>query len=148
MIKAYKTAIFYYLVFSTLLLISSVMIFEQKIGFDINSVIGYYRGDEALFIPPKSISGVLKIVLPHIFVFGLFGMVLLHFIVFTSQRDKIFVKWLIYLFFITSLIEIFSPIMIILGFDTFAYLKLLSFFIFEFLLVFVLALLVFSLKKV
>ena len=142
MIKAYKVSIIYFLVFSLLLLISSIMIFEHKIGFDSLSILNYYLGDEKLFIPAKSVSGVLKIVLPHIFVFGLFSMVILHFVVFTKQKEK--TKILIYLTFISAFLEIFTPLMILWGFESFAYLKLLSFILFEILILYLLYLLFFS----
>ncbi len=144
MTKAYKGAILYFLLFSTLLLISSILLFEYKIGFSIEEVSRYYLGDEELFIPTKTVSGILKITLPHIFVFGLFSMVVLHFIVFTSYREKKNTTILVYLLFISSFFELFSPIIIILGFESFAYLKLFSFFVFECLIIYILYLLFFS----
>jgi len=142
MIKAYKVSIIYFLVFSLLLLISSVMIFEHKIGFDSQFIINYYLGDEELFIPAKSVSGVLKIVLPHIFVFGLFSMVILHFVIFTKQKEK--TQILIYVTFISAFLEIFTPLMILWGFENFAYLKLFSFILFETLILYLSYLVFFS----
>jgi len=144
MTKAYKGAIAYFLLFSILLLISGIMLFELKIGFSKESILHYYLGNEELFIPAKSISGVLKIVLPHIFVFGLFSMVVLHFIVFTKERDSIKTKILIYLLFLSGFLEIFTPIMILNGFESFAYLKLFSFIVFEILIFYILYILFFS----
>jgi len=128
--KAYKLSILYYLLFSLLLITSAVMLFEHKIGFSVNQVLEYYIGSEEKFIPAKSAKGILKLVLPHIFVFGLFIMVLLHFLVFTRLRYKKSTLTLIYLTFITALLEIFTPFMIISGFSFFAYIKLFSFFAF------------------
>jgi len=144
MTTAYKFAIGYFLIFSVLLLMSSVMIFEYKIGFDKVSILNYYLGNEVLFIPAKSLSGILKIVLPHIFVFGLFSMVILHFMIFTKQRDTKKIKFLIYLLFVSVFLEIFTPMMIIGGFESFAYLKLLSFVVLESLIFYILYLLFFS----
>lgn len=128
--KAYKLSILYYLVFSLLLILSAVMLFEHKIGFSFQSVLEYYVGNEERFISAKSSAGILKLVLPHIFVFGLLAMVLLHFLVFTKQRYKNSTLTLIYMTFITALLEVFTPFMIISGFEFFAYVKLLSFFAF------------------
>jgi len=128
--QAYKLSIFYYLLFSLLLIISAVMLFEHKIGFSYNSVLEYYIGNEDKFIPAQSASGILKIVLPHVFVFGLFAMVLLHFLVFTEIKAKKAFLVLIYATFITAFLEIFAPFMIVSGWSFFAYIKLLSFFIF------------------
>jgi len=128
--KAYKLSILYYLAFSLLLITSAVMLFEHKIGFSVNQVLEYYIGSEDKFIPTKSAIGVLKLLLPHIFAFGLFVMILLHFLVFTKQRYKKSILTVIYLTFITALLEIFTPLMIINGFAFFAYIKFFSFFAF------------------
>jgi hypothetical protein len=128
--QAYKLSIFYYILFSLLLILSAVMLFEHKIGFSYNSVLDYYIGNEDKFIPAQSAAGILKIVLPHIFVFGLFAMVLLHFLVFTDLKSRRVFLILIYVTFITALLEIFTPFMIISGWSFFAYIKILSFFTF------------------
>lgn len=128
--KAYKLSILYYLIFSLLLIVSAVMLFENKIGFSFNGVLEYYIGSDERFIPAKSAGGILKLVLPHIFVFGLFAMVLMHFLVFTNLRYKKSTLTLIYLTFIIALLEIAAPFMIVSGFEFFAYIKLFSFFAF------------------
>ncbi len=128
--QAYKLSIFYYILFSLLLILSAAMLFEHKIGFSYSSVLDYYIGNEDKFIPAQSAAGILKIVLPHIFVFGLFAMVLLHFLVFTDLKSRRVFLILIYVTFITALLEIFTPFMIIGGWSFFAYIKILSFFTF------------------
>jgi hypothetical protein len=119
------------------------MLFENKIGFAFGDIVNYYIGNEEKFIPAKSYGGVLKIVLPHIFVFGLFAMVVLHFLVFTQLRYKKSFLALIYATFITALLEIFTPFLIIGGFSFFAYIKIFTFFAFLALLL-VLFLLIFK----
>jgi len=126
--EAYKLSILYYLAFSLLLIVSAVMLFEHKIGFSYSAVLEYYVGNEERFIPAQSAGGILKIVLPHIFVFGLFAMVLLHFLVFTKLRGKKSLLLLIYAAFGVAMLEVFSPFLIINGFEFFAYIKLFSFF--------------------
>jgi len=130
MTKAYKLSIVYYLIFALLLILSALLLFEHKIGFNYQSILDYYLGNENSFIVAKSYNGTLKIILPHIFVFGLFFMVLLHFLVFTKLRYKNSTLTLIYFTFITALLEMFTPFLIISGLEFFAYFKLLSFFIF------------------
>lgn len=139
--QAYKLSIFYYLLFSLLLIFSAVMLFEHKIGFSYNSVLEYYIGNEEKFIPAQSAAGILKIVLPHIFVFGLLTMVLLHFLVFTNLKSRRAFLILIYATFATAFLEIFAPFMIISGWWFFAYIKLLFFFLFLALTLFILWLL-------
>lgn len=145
--NAYKLSVFYYLIFTMLLVLSAIMIFDQKIGFSFTGVLEYYTGNEEKFIPAQTSMGILKIVLPHIFVFGLISMVLLHFLVFTKLRYKKITIHLIYLTFITALLEIFTPLLIVNGFEFFAFVKLLSFFIFLSLIVYISWLLFYSITK-
>ena len=136
--SAYKYAISYFLLFSFLLLISATLIFAENIGFSTKDIIHYYLGDKENFISPKTYSGVAKIILPHIFAFGLFLMTLLHFLIFTNKRDTKKVGWLIYLSLFTSFLELFSPFMILMGFESFAFIKLFSFLLFNLLIVYAL----------
>jgi hypothetical protein len=129
--KAYKVAISYFLLFSLLLLVSGAWIFMDKIGFSYQSVLTYYLGNEAAFQAAKTYTGLLKTILPHIFAFGLFVMVVLHFAIFTKKRNTKELTLLIYLAFVTAFLELVSPFMILAGFDSFAYLKIISFFGFE-----------------
>ncbi len=142
--KAYKLSILYYLLFTLLLVSSAIILFEHKIGFSFISVLEYYLGNEEKFIPAQSPLGILRIVLPHIFVFGLISMVLLHFIVFTNHRYKKAILILIYATFITAILEIFTPILIVSGFEFFAYVKLLSFFLFLIFIIYISWLLFYS----
>ena len=135
--KAYKLSILYYLLFSLLLIASAVMLFDHKIGFSFNGVLEYYIGNEDKFISSKDSASILKVLLPHIFVFGLLGMVLLHFLVFTQHRYKKSTLFLIYLTFITAILEMFTPFLIINGLEFFAYIKLLSFALFLLLILYI-----------
>ncbi|MDB2562440.1 hypothetical protein N9X61_02430 [Sulfurimonas sp.] len=113
------------------------MLFEHKVGFEIASILEYYLGNEEKYIVKKTSTGLLKIVLPHIFAFALLAMVLLHFLIFTKYRDTLQIKVLIYLLFSSTFLEIFSPFAIIFGAESFAYVKLISFFIFQSLIIYV-----------
>jgi hypothetical protein len=126
------------LIFELLLLSSSILLFDNKIGFSTTDISNYYLGDSAQFIQAKSALGIAKITLPHIFAFGLFAMVLLHFLVFTKQKDKNKAKVLVYVLFTTAFLEIFSPYFIIFGATIFVYVKLFSFNLLEILFVYIL----------
>lgn len=147
MIQAYKYSILYFLVFSLLLILSGTLLFEEKIGFSIAGILNYYLGNEETFTQPKSALSILKTVLPHIFAFGLFCMVILHFLIFTKNRNTKKAKILIYLIFITSFLELATPFLIIDGYEFFAYIKLLSFFLFEGLILYIAWLLFSSIVK-
>ena len=135
--KAYKISILYFLLFSLLLLASSIALFEVKIGFSLDAVLEYYQGNEEKFIPAKSSIGVLKIILPHIFGFGLFGMVLLHFLIFTKFKKSKQFYIFIYLTFSLLFLEMFTPFFIIWGIQFFAYFKLFSFILLELILLYI-----------
>ena len=135
--QAYKYSVLYFLVFSFLLLLSGVLLFEEKLGFSREGVLSYYLGDEERFTQPKSVAGILKIVLPHVFTFGLFVMVILHFLVFTKVKKTKKFQTIVYLSFATAFSELFSPLFIVNGFEFFAYVKIASFFTFEFLILYV-----------
>lgn len=144
MTQAYKYAILYFLVFSFLLLLSGILLFEHKIGFSVEGVLDYYLGNEEVFTQQKSSLGILKTILPHFFAFGLFCMVLLHFLVFTKKQKQMQTKVLVYLLFFSAILEITTPFLIINGYDFFAYIKLISFFVFQALVIYVAWLLFFS----
>ena len=128
MTKAYRYSIIYFLAFSLLLLLSSYLLFDTKIGFSYTGVLEYYLGNEEKFILAKTQLGVLKLILPHIFAFGLFMMVMLHFLIFTKYRNTRQVSFIIYASYITAFLELSSPFFILHGFEFFALVKLFSFF--------------------
>jgi len=136
--KAYRHTILYFLLFSLLLLFSGALIFADKIGWSAHDIMQYYLGNPDTFQVAKSFEGVTKIILPHIFAFGLFAMVLLHFIIFTKKRNTQEFRVLIYLTFLSAFFEIFSSLMIIEGFKLFAYIKLFTFFLFYLLVLYLL----------
>ena len=126
--KAYRVSILYFLLFALLLLATASALFAQKIGFTQADVLSYYLGNEALFIGPKSVVGVLKIILPHIFAYALFVMVVLHFLIFTKMRNKRELDFLIYASYVSIAAELFSPFFIMAGLEFFAYVKIAAFF--------------------
>jgi len=136
--KLYKYAIGYFLLFSLLLLASGALLFDEKIGFSYTDIVQYYLGNPDTFAAAKSVLGVSKIILPHIFSFGLFIMVLLHFLIFTKKRNTITAQVLISLSFSSAFLELFSPFAILAGAVFFAFVKLLAFFLFELTILYIL----------
>ena len=137
MTKAYKLAIAYFLIFTILLIMSSIALFGHKMGFTPESITLYYLGDIEQFIVAKNFSGLVKSFSPHLFAFALLAMVLLHFLIFTKQRSDKKTILLVYLTFTTLLLEIFSPLFIIYGIEFFSLIKLISFVVFEIALIYV-----------
>ena len=132
--KAYKYSIVYFIAFSLLLLGSSILLFEEKIGLSNAAILEYYLGNEEKFILAKSWSVTLEIILPHLFAFGLLIMVALHFLIFTKFRASPFFKYFIYSTFLAGFLELSSPFFILQGFEIFASIKLFSFIVLELLL--------------
>lgn len=123
--KAYQIALLYFLLFSVLLLLSGGLIFYDKIGFDAVSLRNYYLGDEALFMMPKSFFGVLKVLLAHLFSFGLFSFVILHFLRFITPFKGLGLLSITTL--VVALLEVLSSFLILVW-EGFVYLKLITFF--------------------
>ncbi|WP_428737078.1 hypothetical protein [Sulfurimonas sp.] len=132
--KHYKKLIVYFILFMWLLLSSAIIIFVQKIGFEAASILKYYS--------EKSLEGILKINLPHIFVFGVLAMIMLHFLVFSKSNSQL--KILTPTLYIFAFLELFSPLAIFMGFEFFSTIKLFSFFIFIILLFYISLVLLYS----
>ncbi|MBN2816564.1 MAG: hypothetical protein JXQ67_07755 [Campylobacterales bacterium] len=147
MTKVYKVSIFYFLLFTLALLATAIALFSLKIGFSKADVLHYYLGDAEHFIVAKTALGILKIILPHIFAFGLFMMVLLHFLVFTEYRNSKQLRYTIYTAYITVAAELFSPFFILAGIEFFAYVKIAAFFLMSFIQVYLSYLLFHSLMQ-
>jgi hypothetical protein len=134
----------YFSFFTLLLVLSAFLIFESKIGISANQVLEYYLGSEERFIPKKTSLGILKISLPHIFAYGLITMVLLHFLFFTAYKEGRQVGILLQLMFLSASVEIASPLFMVEGYEFFAYIKLISFFMFNSLIVYAALLLLYD----
>lgn len=147
MTEAYKYSILYFLVFSLLLLLSALSLFEYKIGFSYVEVLNYYLGNKEKFMVAKTVTGLFKIIVPHIMSFGLFVMVILHFLIFTRYKTKSELQIIIRLAYITAFLELFAPFFIINGFEFFAYVKLLSFFLLEVIVLYISFLLFWSITQ-
>ncbi len=131
MIDTYRYAIVYFTLFGVLLLLSGLWLFGMKAGLSIEIITDYYLGNDALFTQPKSNEGLLEIAVPHLGATGLFIMVSAHFILFTPQRERRIMVWLIVLWFLSALVNIFAPFAIIAGVNVFVGIKLMAFIVFE-----------------
>ena len=144
MYRSYHYAIIALFIFSLLLVLSSILLFQEKMGISVDGILSYYLGSEEHFTQAKSFDGLVKLILPHTFAYGLFSLLLLHFLVFTSLRKKAFAKFLLYTMFVSAICELLSPFGILQGFSFFAYVKLVSFFLFNFVILLVAAILLYS----
>jgi hypothetical protein len=124
--RAYKSAIVYFFLFSLLLLLSAGMLFWHKTGLTLEGVEHYYLGDATKFVVARTTMGVLKTTLQHLFSFGLFGFVLLHFLRFIPYKN--YLRLLIIALLVVSFLEIASGFCMLWFSSLFAYLKIITFF--------------------
>ncbi|NOY45523.1 MAG: hypothetical protein GXP50_08755 [Deltaproteobacteria bacterium] len=64
--------------------LTSLLMFRQKLGFDLEGVVRYYRGDPERFLNPRSFTGLLEVTHFHLFAFGMFFVVFGHLVVFSG----------------------------------------------------------------
>ncbi len=122
------------LVLISLQLLSGIWLFVEKFGLIPSQVTLYFAGDEKNFIMPKSFEGLLETAIPHLLAISTTIFVYAHFLLFTdviSQNKKYL---LITGLFITAIIDILAPFGIIYGYTIFAWIKIVAFWSFEFLI--------------
>ena len=132
--KLFALVISMALVLISLQLLSGIWLFIEKFGLLPSEVTLYFAGDETNFIMPKSLEGLLETAVPHFLAISTTIFVYAHFLLFTdviSQNKKFL---LITSLFVTAMIDIFSPFGIIYGFELFAWMKVIAFWSFEFLM--------------
>lgn len=129
--KLFSIFLFFAMALISLQILSGIYLFIEKFGIFPSDVLKYFIGDQENFFMPKSFEGLLETAVPHFIAISTTIFVFAHFLLFTniiSQKKKMI---LITILFISSLIDIFSPLGIIYGFEIFAWIKIFSFFIFE-----------------
>lgn len=92
-------------------------LFYVKFGFGLEQIVTH----------PKSFIGTLKLLFAHIFGFGIFIFVIIHFLLFTPLKDTKTLTWLIHLSFLGGFLEIFASFALLSGIELFAVIKLLAF---------------------
>ncbi len=118
----------------TLQLSTGIWLFILKYGLSPAEVLTYFSGNEELFIMKKSFEGLLETAVPHFMAISLSIFVYAHFLLFTkiiSQRQK---QLIIFGLFFFASVDIFSPFLIIYGFEIFAWFKVIAFWSFEMLM--------------
>ncbi len=119
---------------SLFFLLINLIMFYTKLGFNPENIYYYYNGNEELFIKGKSFESIISVLALHIVSGGVFVFVLSHFYIFT---EFIYKGIAIYLSFVSAIIEFLSGLFIKMGLFIFTYIKLISFFMMEFLLAFI-----------
>jgi hypothetical protein len=93
-----------YCVYVALLWLTNALLFFHKMELSTASVIAYYRGDEELFLSPRSYVGMLEVSHFHLFAIGMLLLVLTHLMLFVPLRAST-KAWLIALPFAAGLLD-------------------------------------------
>lgn len=93
-----------YCAYVALLWVTNALLYFDKMGLTPSSVVGYYRGNEDLFLSPKSYRGMLEVSHFHLFAMGMLLLVLTHLVLFVPLRNSVKV-WLIALPFVAAALD-------------------------------------------
>ena len=67
--------------------VTNIALYFRHMGFDPASVATYYRGDEARFMAPRSVQGMLEVTHMHLPMFALVLLLLTHLVIFAPLRS-------------------------------------------------------------
>lgn len=118
------------LVFLVFWWFSNIFLFVNKMGFSYSSVAEYYLGQEETFKSPVTYSGLLEVTHAHLFAYAFMLMLLNHLVIFAAISA--FARYV--LIATTSLggvLDIFSGWLIVYLHEGFAWVKIVSFVVFE-----------------
>ncbi len=107
-------------------------LYLNKIGLGINNIAEYYLGNQAKFIKPKSLTGLIQISYFHFLAMALYLMTLSHFLFLMNDKFNISITLLLFFFALTDNL---SGILIVLIGISFSIVKLISFLLFQILLI-------------
>jgi len=119
-------------------------LFLKKVGITPGGVVEYYLGSPEKFMRPKTLSGMLGVVTPHLITMGIYLFTLVHFVFFTSVKRKVMLSSLTLVF---ALLDNLGGIFIRYIDPSFAYVKLVSFFGLSLMMVYLPALIMVSILK-
>ena len=87
-----KVIVWCFLAYTLILWASNFGMYFAKMSLDPRSVVAYYLGDEAAFLPPRSFQGMLEVLHFHSFAMGMLLLTLTHLLLFVpiSLRVKAF----------------------------------------------------------
>jgi hypothetical protein len=115
-----------YSLYTALLWVTNALLFFHKMDFSVASVLSYYRGNEELFLSPRSYQGMLEVSHFHLFAMGMLLLVLTHLMLFVPLRPGL-KAWLIAAPFLAGLLDEGSGWLVRFVHPAFAYTKLAGF---------------------
>ncbi|MDG2050099.1 MAG: hypothetical protein P8M78_08040 [Myxococcota bacterium] len=93
-----------YALYVALLWVTNAMLYFQKMTLAPSSVVAYYLGDEANYLPARSLQGLTEVSHFHLFAVGMLLLVLTHLMLFIPVRSSL-KAWLIAVPFLSGLLD-------------------------------------------
>lgn len=118
-----RAIILWFLFYSAGLWLTNALFFFNQMGLDYQSVVTYYSGSEAQFMPPRSYKVLLEISHFHLLAMGIFILTLSHLVLFVPLRPRV-KSWLIHLTFLSAMSDETAGWLIRFAHPSFAYLKI------------------------
>lgn len=125
-----RLIVFLFSIFSLLFLFSNFFNFFVKMGFGVEGIKLYYLGNPELFIKGKSLEGVFKVFYPHLLAMGIYVLSLSHFLPFAGLTLKESMRLSVPMW-LGAYMDNFSSLLILWLGAPIAYVKLLSFWLFQ-----------------
>jgi hypothetical protein len=99
-----QTIVVLYSVYVAGLWLTNALLYFAKMGLTPSSVVAYYRGNEDLFLAPRTYAGMLEVAHFHLFAMGMLLLVLTHLMLFVPLRNTV-KAWLIALPFLAAALD-------------------------------------------
>jgi hypothetical protein len=99
-----QTIVVLYALYVASLWLTNALLYFAKMGLTPGSVVSYYRGNEELFLSPRSYQGLLEVSHFHLFAMGMLLLVLTHLVLFVPLRNGV-KAWLIAVPFASALLD-------------------------------------------
>jgi hypothetical protein len=121
-----QTIVVLYSFYVAALWVTNALLYFHKMGLTAASVVSYYRGNEELFLNPRSYQGLLEVSHFHLFAMGMLLLVLTHLMLFVPLKNTT-KAWLIALPFFAAILDEGSGWLVRFGHPAFAYAKIAGF---------------------
>jgi hypothetical protein len=99
-----QTIVGLYALYVIALWVTNALLYFNKMSLSYASVVSYYRGNEDLFLSPRSYQGLLEVSHFHLFAMGMLLLVLTHLMLFVPLRNGT-KAWLIAIPFLSGFLD-------------------------------------------
>jgi hypothetical protein len=121
-----QTIVALYALYVAALWLTNALLYFQKMSLSYASVVSYYRGNEELYLSPRSYQGLLEVSHFHLFAMGMLLLVLTHLMLFVPLKGSV-KAWLIAVPFLSGFLDEGASWLVRFAHPGFAYLKIAGF---------------------